>query len=148
MLPAYKGRINRKTFVIGNIVGLSLLGFAALIYIVPIAVIDIVVNGTKHAAPVFKLLYSLFLIPFIFYFFFFTVLFVKRMHDIGFPGLLILWVFIIAEGLARVVDIWELNVLGLLIVLGVCFLPGQKIRNNFGPQPGKKFKMNNLVIKF
>lgn len=147
MLPAYKGRINRKTFVLGNMVGLSVLGFAGLIYIVPLALIDIVVNGS-NVSSVFKVLYALFIIPAIFYFFFFSVLFVKRMHDIGFPGLLILWIFIIGEGVARVADIWELNIAGLLLLIAVCFLPGQKKRNNFGPRPGKKFKMDNIAVRF
>lgn len=147
MLPAYKGRINRKTFVLGNIVGLSVLGFAGLIYIVPLALIDIVVNGS-NVSSVFKVLYAIFIIPAIFYFFFFSVLFVKRMHDIGFPGLLILWIFIIGEGVARVADIWELNILGFLLLLAVCFLPGRKKRNNFGPRPGKKFKMDNIAVRF
>lgn len=148
MLPAYHGRINRKTFVLGNMVGLALLGFAALIYVVPIAVIDIIVNGSKNAPSVFKVLYSMFLIPAVFYFFYFSVLFVKRMHDIGYPGMLILWSFIIVEVLARLADIWILNILGVLVVFIVCFFPGQKIRNNFGPKPGKKFRMENLVIRF
>jgi uncharacterized membrane protein YhaH (DUF805 family) len=147
MLPAFKGRINRKTFLIGNIVGLSVLGFVGLIYIVPLAIIDIVVNGS-HASSIFKYLYALFIIPAIFYFFYFSVLFVKRMHDIGYPGILILWLFIIAEGVSRVLNIWEFNILGLLLILALCALPGRKARNNFGPSPGKKFKLHDLVVKF
>lgn len=147
MLPAYHGRINRKTFVFGNIVGLAILGFAALIYIVPVAIIDIVINGSNPSS-IFKLLYYVFLIPAIFYFFFFTVLFVKRMHDIGYPGILILWIFIFAQIVSQLLGIWQLSVLSFVILLGVCALPGQKIRNNFGPKPSKKFKINDLVVKF
>ena len=147
MLPAFKGRINRKTFFMGNIAGLMVLGFAGLIYIVPLAIIDIVVNKST-VSPVFKILYALFLIPAIFYFFYFSVLFVKRMHDIGFPGLLLLWTFIILEGVARVADIWMLNIAGFVILLAVCFLPGQRGRNNFGPKPGKKFKTDDIVVRF
>lgn len=150
MLPAYDGRINRKTFLLGNIVGLALLGFAALIYIVPLAIADIVINsaGNSGGSIIFKFLYGLFVIPAIFYFFYFTVLFVKRMHDIGYPGLAILWGFIGLELAARLFDIWILNIVGLLIVLGVCALPGQKVRNNFGPKPHKKFSLDNLVVRF
>lgn len=147
MLPAFKGRINRKTFFLGNIVGLAVLGFAGLIYIVPLALIDIIVNGS-NVSPVFKALYALFIIPALFYFFYFSVLFVKRMHDIGFPGLLILWTFIIVEVVARVADIWMLNIAGFVILLAVCFLPGQRRRNNFGPHPGKKFKTSDIVVRF
>lgn len=148
MLPAFKGRINRKTFVLGNAIGLALLGGVALIYIVPVAIIDIIISGEGGSSPVFKVLYSLFIIPALFYFFFAAVLFVKRMHDIGYPGMLLLWTFIIMEGVSRVIDLWELNVLGLIIILGVCGLPGQKDRNVFGPKPHKNFKLHNLVLKF
>jgi uncharacterized membrane protein YhaH (DUF805 family) len=147
MLPAYKGRINRKTFLIGNIIGLCVLGFAALLYIVPLAIMDIVINKSTVSS-VFRVLYSLFLIPALFYFFYFSVLFVKRMHDIGYPGLLILWSFIIMEGVARVLDIWVLNIVGFVLIIGVCALPGQKARNNFGQKPHKKFKLADLAIRF
>ncbi len=78
MLPAFKGRINRKTFVLGNAVGLGLLGFAALIYILPIAVIDILVSKPGGSSPVFKTLYFLFAIPVLFYLFFGAVLFCEK----------------------------------------------------------------------
>lgn len=147
MLPAYRGRINRKTFLAGNVVGLSALGFAALIYIVPLALADIIINGS-HNSSIFKLLYMLFVIPAVFYFFYFSVLFVKRLHDIGFPGMLILWLFIGSEIGARLLNLWELNLLGILIVLALCALPGQKSRNNFGPKPSKKFRSADLVVHF
>lgn len=148
MLPAFRGRINRKTFILGNMVGVAVMGFIALIYIVPIAVIDIIVRGSDNAPWLFKGLYSLYLIPGIFFLFFFAVLFVKRMHDIGYPGMLILWTFIIIEALARVADIWLLNILGVVVLLAVCALPGQKSTNSFGPRPGKRFRLQQLVIKF
>lgn len=150
MLPAFKGRINRKTFIFGNMVGLAILGFAALIYIIPLAIIDIVVNsvGGAGATPIFKVLYALFAIPAIFYFFYFAVLFVKRLHDIGYPGMLLLWSLILLEGIGHLTDFWIFNILGFLLLAGVCVLPGQKARNNFGPKPAKKFKKQDLVVKF
>ena len=147
MLPAYKGRINRKTFVLGNLVGLAVLGFAALIYIVPLAIMDIVINGS-NASIIFRALYSLFLIPSLFYFFFFTVLFVKRLHDVGYPGMLILWIFI---GLLlgwQLLAIWGLNLAAFAILVIVTLLPGQNARNDFGPKPGKKFKLENITVRF
>ena len=147
MLPAYHGRINRKTFLLGNIVGLSLLGFAALIYIIPLAIADIVINGSNGSV-LFKFLYGLFVIPAIFYFFYFTVLFVKRMHDIGYPGMLMLWAFFILEFIAFFFGFRELNLVVFIIIAGVCFMPGKKVRNNFGPKPHKKFKLQDLVVKF
>ena len=146
MLPAYKGRINRKTFILGNIIGLAVLGFAALIYVVPIAIIDIVVNKDALSV-IFRVLYSLFLIPALFYFFFFSVLFVRRLHDVGYPGMLILWLLIGMLGLWKVTDIWGLNIVAFLIVVLVTLLPGQKARNNFGQRPGKKFKMADIAVK-
>lgn len=147
MLSAFSGRITRTTFVMGNAIGLGVLAFVALIYIVPLAILDIVINGSRPSS-IFPILYSLYIVPCIFYFFYFAVLFVKRMHDIGYPGMLILWAFILIEALARLMDIWELNILGFLIVLGLCALPGQKVRNNFGPKPHKKFALKDLVIRF
>lgn len=151
MLPAFKGRIDRKTFILGNMVGLGALGLVGLIYIVPVAIIDIIVTSVAKftaAQPVFQTLYALFLIPAIFYFFFFSVLFVKRVHDIGYPGMLILWTVIGSLVLSRVMDIFLLNILGLLIVAAVCLMPGQKERNSFGPKPHKKFKIHSLTVKF
>ncbi len=147
MLPAFHGRITRTTFVLGNAIGLGVLGFIALIYIVPLAVLDIVINGS-NASLVFKILYSLYVVPALFYFFFFAVLFVRRMHDIGYPGIAILWTFIFLEVAAHLANIVILNIIALLIVLGLCALPGQKVRNNFGPKPHKKFALKDLVIKF
>lgn len=147
MLPAYNGRINRKTFVIGNAVGLGLLGFAALIYILPLAIADIVINGSSGST-LFKFLYGLFVIPAIFYFFYFTVLFVKRLHDFGLPGMLILWTFIISQAGARVLHFPIITLLGIVVVLGLCVVPGQKARNNFGPKPHKKFRLNDLIVRF
>ncbi len=148
MLPAFKGRINRKTFLLGNAIGLGLLGVVALIYVVPVAICDIIISGSGGSNPVFKVLYALFIIPTLFYLFFAAVLFVKRMHDIGYPGLLLLWGFIILEVLAHLADVRLLNILGFVIILGVCSLPGQKDRNSFGPKPHKKFKIHDLVLKF
>lgn len=147
MLEAFSGRITRTTFVLGNALGLGVLAFVALIYIVPIAILDIVINGSRPSS-VFPVLYSLYIIPCLFYFFYFTVLFVKRMHDIGYPGMLILWMFILVQVMARLADIWALNVVGFLIILGLCALPGQKNRNNFGPKPRKKFDLKDLTVKF
>lgn len=147
MLPAYKGRVNRKTFILGNIVGLTILGFAGLIYIVPLAIMDIVINGS-NASSVFKVLYGLFIIPVVFYLFYASVLLVKRMHDIGYPGLLILWSFIFLEAVSRLTDLWFINAALFLAVLGICALPGQKKVNSFGAKPGKKFKLDNLVVRF
>lgn len=146
MLPAFKGRVNRKTFILGNLVGLTVLGFAALIYIVPLALIDIIINKSIISA-IFKVLYTLFLIPVVFYLFFFSVLFVRRLHDAGRPGMLVLWTFFLLLGLWKVLDIWGLNIAAFLLVVIVTLLPGQKARNNFGPKPHPKFKMENIAIK-
>lgn len=146
MLPAFNGRLTRTGFVIGNAIGIAILGFIAFIYIVPLAILDIVINGS-NGSEVFKILYMLYGIPALFYFFYFCVLFVRRMHDIGYPGMLILWIFIGLEGVARVADIWLLNLAGIVIVLGLCALPGQKTKNTFGPKPHKKFAIKDLLIK-
>lgn len=150
MLPAYKGRINRKTFILGNAIGLGALSFAALLYIVPVAIFDIMISAFTEngAAPLFKVLYSLFLIPCIFYFFFFTVLFVKRLHDIGYPGMLILWVFIGIQVGSQLFGLWQLHLISLAILLAICALPGQKGRNNFGPKPSKKFRLQHITVRF
>jgi uncharacterized membrane protein YhaH (DUF805 family) len=147
MLPAFKGRINRKTFLLGNIIGLVILGVAGVVYILPLALIDLVI-GKPSVSSIFKYIYALFIIPAIFYFFFFATLFVKRMHDIGYPGIMLLWSFIFLELLARLKDIWILNIIVLIILLGICALPGRKQRNNFGPKPHKKFKLDDIVVRF
>ena len=147
MLPAYKGRINRKTFMLGNIIGLTVLGFASALYLVPLALIDIVVN-VVGSDTIFKVLYALIVIPAIYFFFYFSVLFVKRLHDVGYPGMLILGAFTLLIAIAYFTDIGLLNLLAILIVLALAVIPGQKQRNHFGPVPSKKFKLDHLSIKF
>ncbi len=150
MLPAFKGRINRKTFILGNIIGLGVLGVIAMIYVVPIAIIDLVINSLAkaNASGFFRILYMLLIIPAIFWFFYFSVLFVKRMHDIGYPGMLILWAFIAVEVIGHLLNLPILNAFGFITLVGVALLPGQKVRNPHGPKPGKKFKLADLTIKF
>ncbi len=58
-----------------------------------------------------------------------------------------LWTFIIMQVVSRLADLWILNILGFIIVIGVCALPGQKAHNNFGPKPHKKFKLKKLVVR-
>ena len=151
LLDAFHGRINRKTFIIGNMVGLAVLGAAAVLFFVPIALIDLVVSSATDSslgAGIFKIIYSLFIIPAIFWFFFFSTLFVKRVHDIGYPGMLILFAFIAVEILGRLANIPIFNLVGIILMLVVILLPGQKGRTNFGAQPPKKFYLKNIIIKF
>lgn len=146
MLGAFKGRVNRKTFVLGNLIGVTALGFAGLIYIVPLALIDIIINK-DFVSFIFRGLYALFLIPLVFYLFFFSVMFVRRLHDAGRPGMLLLWLFFGLLAAWKVTDIWGLNIAAFVILLIVTLVPGQKGRNPFGAKPGKKFKMDDLAIK-
>ena len=145
MLHAYRGRINRKTFVLGILIGLAALGFAALIYIVPLALIEIVAFGSEGSV-IIRVLYGLFVIPIIFFLFYASVLFVRRLHDIGFPGMIILWSIVLLMGLGRVLDIWLLNLLAVLIVGLVTLAPGQKDRNRFGAKAPRKFSLKQLAI--
>lgn len=140
------GRINRLTFMIGSGIGLAIMILIITIFIVPVALIDIVVNGS-HVSVAFKpLYYIVFLVPGFIYFIYFCILAIKRAHDCGYPGVPILLVFTIAEVIGRLADLWILNFVSLLL-LGLLFIiPGQKTRNNFGARPPTRFRMSSLRL--
>lgn len=146
MLNAFHGRINRKTFIFGNLIGLGALGFVAFILLVPPAFIDIILNNSVSHL-IYKTFFYFLLLPGLVYFFYFSVLFVKRVHDIGYPGMVWLGSFVLSEILAKLTDISMFNLIGALIIAAICVLPGQKIRNEFGGKPHKVFKLTNVIPK-
>ena len=145
MLPAYSGRVDRKTFLIGICFGLGGLAIVALIYIVPIAVIDIIINK-PGVTSVLSFLYKLYALPVLFFYFFFSILFVRRIHDLGYPGMLALFGFTGAIVLGKLLDFAVLNLLALLLLAVITLKKGQASRNNFGPKPPKRFKSENLKV--
>ncbi len=145
MLPLLEGRINRTTFVIGSGLGLAILGLVVAIFIIPVALIDIVINGSRISA-VFKPIYYIFLVPLLVYLCYFGILAIKRTHDCGLPGipLFILFVGFMAAG--RLSDVWLLNLAGLVLVALLFVIPGQRARNKFGPRPPARFRFSSLRI--
>jgi uncharacterized membrane protein YhaH (DUF805 family) len=144
MLSLFAGRLDRKSYIVGNGLALGALIFAVLIVVVPVAILDLVING-PNSSQVFKVLYSIALIPAVMWYFFFMILMVRRLHDLGYPGLLIVILFTASEGAGRLLDIWILHLAGLVLIALLCTLPGQKSRNNFGNKPPKRFKMAMLI---
>lgn len=134
------------TFIIGCGLGLTIMILVIVIFIVPLALIDIVANGS-HVSTAFKpVYYIVFLVPAFVYFVYFCILAIKRAHDCGYPGVPILLVFTIVEVVGRLADLWLLN-LGALVLIGLLFLiPGQKTRNNFGARPPARFRLASLKL--
>lgn len=130
----------------GNLIGLGALGFVAFILLVPSAFIDIILNNNVSHL-IYKTFFYFLLLPGLAYFFYFSVLFVKRVHDIGYPGMIWLGSFVLSEVLGKLTDISLFNLIGALIIVAVCVLPGQKIRNQFGGKPHKKFAVASVIPK-
>jgi len=147
MFPALQGRIDRKTFIIGNLIAFGAFLMAAALIMIPLAIVSIVANsGTLDE--IIGFLVFLVAIPGIFYYLYFCILMIKRAHDIGWPGLLLVSGFTLAVIFGRILDIYQLNFLAILILLFFCIKPGMKSRNNFGPVPRKKFKIGNLKVTY
>lgn len=147
MLPAFNGRINRKTYIIGNLLALGILFVACAFIAIPVAILDLALTS-KTADAVLGVLYYTVIFPALLYYFYFVVLMVKRAHDLGWPGLLLAFGFTVAEVISHAFDINQLNILALLLLLFFCSMPGKKHRNNFGPAPRKNFRPEDLKVTF
>ena len=147
MLSALHGRINRRTFVIGNAIGLAVLVFFTALIVLPLAIIELALNSDR-VDTILNPLYYLVAFPALLYYFFFVTLMVKRAHDVGWPGFFIATGFTVAVALGQVFELFPLNLLALLTILFFALKPGQKSRNNFGPVPRKAFKLEQLKVTF
>lgn len=147
MLPALNGRINRKTYMIANLIALGVLGVACALIVVPVAILDIAANGSR-LSEVLSFFYFAVLLPAFLYAFYFSVLMVKRAHDFGSPG--ILWVagFFLAQIVGRYFDLYIFNLLCFIIVVFFCAKAGNARRNNFGPPPREKFRLRDIKVTF
>ncbi len=147
MFGVLSGRIDRRTYVAGNLVALGVLFIFCCLIVVPVAILSLAV-ANKTFDSIISLLYVLLILPALLYYFYFIVLMVKRAHDVGWPGLLIAILFTVAMVLGRDSSLWFFNVAGLVLVAFFCIKPGTKSRNTFGPVPRKKFSVDNLKLTF
>lgn len=144
-MPLLEGRIDRKTFIIGSGVGLGFLLGVIIVFIVPIALIDIVINLSNDIN--FRPVYYIILIPAaVIYAFYFSVLAIKRAHDFGFPGIPLLGLVGILEVTSRLSGQWLPHLLVLMLLVVLIVLPGHKGSNKFGPSPHKRFRFANLRL--
>lgn len=144
MMPLLEGRIDRKTFVLGIAVGLGVLLAVIIIFIIPIGLIDIIVNQSNRVS--FKPIYFIFVVPAVVYIFYFSVMAIKRAHDFGWPGVPLLFLIGVSEVISQFTGWWLPHLLVLLMLLALCVLPSQKERNKFGPRPHKRFRFANLRL--
>lgn len=147
MLPALNGRINRKTYVIANLIAVAVLGAACALIVVPVAILDIAANGSR-LSDVLGIFYYGVILPVFLYAFYFSVLMVKRAHDFNSPGLLWVMGLFASQIVARLLDLYIFNLLVLLIVFFFCIKSGTKARNNFGQKPREKFRLKDILVKF
>lgn len=147
MLPALNGRINRKSYILGNLIGLAALGAACAIIVVPVAILDIAANGSR-ISDVLGFFYYLVIFPVLLWAFYFSVLMVKRAHDFNSPG--ILWVagFFASQIAARLLDLYMFNVLCFAVIVFFCAKAGSKGRNAFGLRPRDKFRLKEIKVTF
>lgn len=112
-LFSWRGRIRRATFTLGTL----LLLLSLWVCLAQVAAHE----GNEGL----QVLWSLtFLVLGLVSLYSIAALGAKRLHDIGFPGWLIIPMF--------------LTGLYLLVVLGLCFWPGEKRDNKYGPPPMSK----------
>lgn len=145
MLNAFEGRINRRTFLVGN--GLALGVLIALVagIIIPVAILDIAF-GDRPGGQIISLFYVLAAIPAIMYFFYFCVMMVRRLHDLGYPGLVPTTVFVLIFIVGRLLDFNILNFLLVIFFIFLCAKAGQPEKNQFGPKPRRKVSRNRLKL--
>jgi uncharacterized membrane protein YhaH (DUF805 family) len=147
MLPALNGRINRKTYIIANLIALALLGVACAVIVVPVAILDIAANGTR-ISDVLSIFYYAVILPVFLYAFYFSVLMVKRAHDFNSPGILWVAAFFALQIISRYFDLFTVNLISLGILAFFCIKAGSKTRNNFGPSPREQFRLKDIKVTF
>ncbi len=147
MLNALSGRLNRRTYIVGNVIAIGALIFVCALIMIPLAILSLVLHSKLFDEGV-SLLVKILILPLMLWLFYFVVLMVRRLHDINLPGLLVVVVFFGLMAIGRVMDIWLLNLLGMLIVLTICLIPGKKHRNQFGPHPRKRVNFDDLKVNF
>ncbi len=147
MFPTLQGRINRKTYILANLIALGVLGAVCAIIVIPIAILDIALGNTWFG-PILDPFYYLVLLPAGLYAFYFSTLMVKRAHDFNSPGLLWVIGFFGSQAVGRLLDIYLLNLVCFFVILFFCIKPGSTTRNSFGAAPRKSFKLNNLKVTF
>ena len=69
MLSLFAGRLDRKSYIIGNGLALGVLLAAMLIIWLPVAILDLVINGS-NSSNVFNVLYGIVIIPGAMWYFF------------------------------------------------------------------------------
>lgn len=145
MAGALQGRIDRKTFIIGNAIAFGAFLFAAALIMIPLAILSLALNSRTFDG-IMGILVLVIAFPALFYFLYFCMLMIKRAHDIGWPGLLLVSAFTLGVIVGQTTELYFFNFLALIIFLFFCLKPGMKARNNFGPAPRKKFKLENLKV--
>lgn len=116
----FGGRLNVRNFWLGIIVGLVFVFIGAFVDGMVLFILDETQQETGIISTIVFLLYFLFWIS----------LSIRRMHDIGKPGWVLLGLFVPIVG----------TLLG--IILG--FFPGQNGDNQYGPQPKPKLNIKTV----
>lgn len=147
MFNALQGRIDRKTFIAGNALAFGAFLLAAALIMVPLAIVSLVLNS-KTYDEIMGVLVLTIAFPGLFYYLYFCMLMIKRAHDVGWPGLLLVIGFTVGIVVGQLTPLYQFNFLAALIFLFFCLKPGMKSRNNFGPAPRKKFRLENLKVSY
>ena len=145
MLKAFQGRINRRTYIVGNLMAIGFLAVAVFLIVIPIALLQLLLDG-RTGSSFLPLFYVLAAIPAILYYLYVIVLLIRRTHDIGFPGIILAACFTGLLIFGRLFDLNILNILGALVIIALAIIPGQPKKNSFGPKPRKKLSKNKLKV--
>lgn len=137
----FKGRIDRKTFMLGMAIVGGLTVVIALALLFPIAVIGLVVPLISSSPILEKIIL---LIPASFFAIAGFSLFIKRAHDLGSDGAIWFGALVGAVVIRVMADNAIANLLPILVIVLLCALPGNEGSNRYGRQPSKKLRVKAI----
>lgn len=139
----FKGRADRKTYIIG--MGLILIITVALMlaFLIPLAAIELVVPAFRDGGPAFIDRLVL-IVPTLFLVISSFSLLIRRAHDIGSDGLVWLVALAIALAARVLLDSGIAGLLPMLVLGALAIIPGNLKANRYGRKPPKKFTAKHI----
>lgn len=141
-----KGRINRRTFLAGNLIALAILIMVCLLIVLPTAILDLVINS-KASDVIFQVLYYSVALPGVIYLVYICIMMIRRAHDFNMPGLLMVTGFVLLLVLGKMTGVNMFNLFAVIMFIALMSVPGSKNRNSFGLPPRKKLRLADLKIQ-
>ncbi len=143
-MKSFKGRINRRTYLVGSIISVATAGLLMVFVLIPFAILDFMLPSVG-ASEIIRWLQKILLIIPAGYFLLMTLLLTsRRAQDFGHNGTK--WIIALALiFLAKHYLGHPIFSLLLLIVIGLlCLVPGVQRRNKFGGKQPAKLNLQDV----